>query len=84
MQNMYSVRMMLCVYAALAFLTPDEEALRQRGAHIALGEAANQLGNRQAVVGAQRVQQRHSMELRCVRLYKMVSSVQNFRPCRPS
>ena len=42
---------------------PDEQALRQRGADVLLGEAGDQLADGQTVPSAQSVQQRHRMEL---------------------
>lgn len=41
----------------------DEEALRERRAHVAAHQAGHQLAHRQPVLAAQPVQQRHRMEL---------------------
>ena len=43
--------------------SPDQEALRQGGADVLLGEAGDQLADGQAVPSAQSMQQRHPVEL---------------------
>ena len=55
--------------------TPDQEALCQRGADVLLGEAGDQLADRQSVPSAQSMQQRHPMELRHTQAFSQDTNI---------